>query len=205
MQLTLSIPAWDSVKCSKCLRFHEWNDGKGWQKRQCPVCIREYGRQYRAANSDAVQERKRLYRAANPDAVREWKRRWRAANADAIRESGCRYRSANSDRIRGYNREYRAANPEVRRKQKRNRRALKANAVCVHGTGCFAGAVATLPKRCAVPGCLRRKGLQADHIVPLAGGGLDCKDNLQLLCAHHNSSKGAADPIVWAQRNGRLL
>ena len=62
-----------------------------------------------------------------------------------------------------------------------------------------------MPQRCAVPGCLKRKDIQADHIIPLAGGGLDCKDNLQPLCRQHNNAKHAADPIAWAQRNGRLL
>ena len=179
MQLTLSIPAWDDVKCSKCGDFRKWNDGKGWHRRQCPLCTQK-----------RALERHLRWRAANADAIREKERQRYAANRDAMRES---------------KRRYRAANTEVVRKGRRNRRARKRNAICSHGPGCFAGAVASMPQRCAVPGCRRRKGLEADHIIPLAGGGLDCRDNLQMLCAYHNRSKGDADPTAWAQRNGQLL
>ena len=201
MQLALSIPDAEVRKCSRCLDFREWDGGKRWLGRWCPECQRDYHRQYRATNADAIRERGRRYYAANPDAVRERKRRYYAANADARREYQRRYDAVNSDRIRERMRLYSAVHPEVGR----NRRARKLNAVCPHGRGCFHRAIATLPQRCAVPGCRKRSNLHADHIIPLAGGGLDCKDNLQMLCAHHNRSKRSTDPIVWAQRNGRLL
>ena len=49
----------------------------------------------------------------------------------------------------------------------------------------------TAMKVCAVDGCLM-PSTQVDHIVPLARGGpaLD-RTNLQAMCLHHNSSKGA--------------
>ena len=205
MQLALYAPAAEVRKCSKCGEQREWDGGKGWHRRQCPECQLEYRRQRYAANADAMRERSRQYRAANPDAVREGNRRYQAANRDALREYLRQYRAVNPDAFRGYYRRYRAANPEVRRKVARNRRARKANAVCPHGRGCFHQAIGFLPQRCAVPGCRKRKGLEADHIVPLSGGGLDCRDNLQLLCRHHNRSKGTAAQTAWAQRNGRLL
>lgn len=58
-----------------------------------------------------------------------------------------------------------------------------------------------MPKRCSVHDC-QRKDIQADHIIPLAGDGLDCKDNLQPLCAHHNTSKSDGDPRLFAYQNG---
>ena len=174
-----------------------------------PEAEREKQRQRRAANPEAERESKRQRRAANPEKVRELDRLRYAANPEAKRESSRKWRAANPERAGEYQRQYRAANPEVIRKSSsksnRNRRARKAGAVCQHGPGCFDQAIASQPQRCAVPGCRRRKRLEADHIVPLAKDGLDCKDNLQLLCAYHNASKGAADPVIWAQRNGRLL
>lgn len=40
---------------------------------------------------------------------------------------------------------------------------------------------------------------------PLARGGSNWISNIQLLCPRCNTSKKALDPIVWAQREGRLL
>lgn len=44
--------------------------------------------------------------------------------------------------------------------------------------------------RCRVPGC-RNENLEIDHIIPRARGGTDDLDNLQLLCADHNTRKNA--------------
>ena len=44
-----------------------------------------------------------------------------------------------------------------------------------------------------------------DHIVPLALGGTNDITNIQWLCAKCNLSKGAKDPIEWAQKMGRLI
>ena len=196
MQSVLSDTGVNFRKCSKCCALREWNGGRGWNKRQCPECWREYQRQYQcqryAANPEAARERKRQYRAAHPEAERE-------------RERSRQRRAANPEAARERERQRYAANPEGKRKHRRIRRARKLNAVCQHGPGCFDQAIATLPQRCAVPGCRRRQRLEADHIIPLAKGGLDCRDNLQLLCKSHNASKNATDPIVWARRNGRLL
>ena len=130
---------------------------------------------------------------ANADAERERNRRWRAANADAVRE---------------YSRQYCAANLELKRERDRqtgrNRRARKRNAICEHGPGCFHRAAQQMTQRCSVPGC-RRKDIHADHIVPLAKGGLDCKANLQPLCQRHNNAKHAADPIDFRRRLGMLI
>ena len=219
MQMHFSILAYDDVKCSKCLKFHKWNEGKGWHRQHCPVCVAEYKRQYRADNTDAIRERDRQYyaanadakrkywrqwAAANPDAIREYSRKYRAANADAKRERDRKYRATNADAIREHNRQYRADNPEVYRRGTRNRRARKHNAVCIHGPGCFDRAAKQMPQRCTY--CGTEQDIVADHYNPLANGGLDCKDNLQPACRSCNARKQDTDPIVFAQRElGRLF
>ncbi|MCA1832095.1 MAG: DUF222 domain-containing protein [Actinomycetota bacterium] len=42
---------------------------------------------------------------------------------------------------------------------------------------------------CVVPGCSRRYGLEIDHIVPFAEGGLTRLDNLARLCRWHHAQK----------------
>lgn len=44
-----------------------------------------------------------------------------------------------------------------------------------------------------------------DHITPLYLGGDSKISNLQALCPTCNLKKGKLDPIVWANKNGRLL
>jgi len=46
--------------------------------------------------------------------------------------------------------------------------------------------------KCAYPGCKETSysKLEVDHIVPWSLGGLTVLDNAQLLCKHHNTSKG---------------
>lgn len=50
-----------------------------------------------------------------------------------------------------------------------------------------------------------RRRMTVDHITALANGGRHVISNIQFLCMRCNSSKGAKDPIVFAQSMGRLL
>jgi 5-methylcytosine-specific restriction endonuclease McrA len=50
-----------------------------------------------------------------------------------------------------------------------------------------------------------RDGYHVDHVVALAKGGSNWITNISLACAKCNTSKGAADPIEFARRNGRLI
>lgn len=44
-----------------------------------------------------------------------------------------------------------------------------------------------------------------DHVIPLALGGTNNSQNLQLLCPSCNLSKGAKHPIAFMQQKGKLL
>ena len=86
-------------------------------------------------------------------------------------------------------------------RHRRNRRARKQSAVCRHGPGCFDRAAARLPAQsCAHCGATDK--ITADHIIPLAKGGPDCRYNYQPLCGRCNSSKGSQDPLRFAKREG---
>lgn len=62
---------------------------------------------------------------------------------------------------------------------------------------------------CVVPGCEMRIGLEIDHIVPLAEGGLTRLDNLARLCRFHHGEKThrgwrlEGGPGRWAWTRGR--
>ena len=157
--------------------------------KQCPKCGRRLhppvkpiaapkSEKERELQKSRQRERKQQKKAANPEIKRQRNREWIAANLERRRE--------------------------IARKSNRNRRARKLNAICQHGPGCFDIAARGMPQRCAIPGC-RNKDIHADHIIPLALGGKDCKENLQPLCGRHNSSKHATDPIDFARQHGMLF
>lgn len=59
--------------------------------------------------------------------------------------------------------------------------------------------------KCAVCHESLKARYHVDHIMPLALGGDNSPENLQLLCPTCNCSKGARDPVEFMQKNGRLL
>ena len=90
--------------------------------------IRERNRRHYEANREDVLERQRRYREANPDAVREKYRQWVEANTDAVREGQRRYREANREAERERKRQYDKANPDKVRERWHTRRARKRDA-----------------------------------------------------------------------------
>ena len=165
-------------KCGKCGELRPTDDGRRWHRRQCPdcraACQVAYNAEYRAANADKERARHKAYRAANADKVR------------------ARYKAYCQTE----------AGKQSMRRRSRNRRAVKQNAVCAHGPNCFDNAARLMPRKCATPGCRRRRP-EADHIIPLAEGGLHCRHNLQPLCKSCNSAKSAR--LVDAAATGYLL
>ena len=98
-----------------------------------------------------------------------------------------------------------AANPEAMKIKKHKRRAR-----LLAGGALSRDIVERLKAlqrgMCAGCGCnLSKSGQHIDHIVPLAKGGANTDDNVQLLCPPCNLAKNAKHPIDWAQENGRLL
>ena len=201
-------PTWTSRWCRAGVHWFETEgDGRKWHvRKRCPDCraalrrqeyalapdpILAYNKARRDANIEDVRRRDRERYAAAPDRKREGGAAWKAANPDKVKEGTKRYNRSEAGRA-------------AHRRGSTKRRARAADAVCAHGVNCFEDAANRMPARCAVRGC-RRKDIQADHVVPLAAGGLNCRDNLQPLCGHHNASKRDSDPLVFARRNGMLF
>jgi 5-methylcytosine-specific restriction endonuclease McrA len=59
--------------------------------------------------------------------------------------------------------------------------------------------------KCAICKISVKKKYHVDHIIPVAAGGPNTSNNIQILCPTCNMSKGAKDPIDFMQSRGMLL
>ena len=140
----------------------------------------------RKANKEKIAARSKAYKQANPDKIRADTRKWHAAHPEVVKN-------------------WRKANPEAYRAQVQTRHARMANAEGRHTAEELKAMFQRQRGRCAYCSKSIRDGYHVDHIVPLARGGSNWITNISLACARCNLTKSAADPIEFAQRNGKLL
>lgn len=160
--------------------------------RHCPKCQAETKRDAFNKCKPCKARRMAAYRAANPEKVKAGVDSWRIANKARANE---------------LSREWAAANPEKARASRRvgrhTRRARKS------GERLSPDLFDRLWKlqRGKCPCCKRPLGDSAhmDHILPLALGGPNVDDNIQLLCRPCNLHKHAKHPIDYMQSKGFLL
>jgi 5-methylcytosine-specific restriction endonuclease McrA len=203
----------EAVEPSKQIKGHSSAETAAEQKR-----AKERARY--AANREKIKAQVAAYRAANPEKIKELSKKRRLENLDAINEYQAAYRERHREKNRLYAIEYRKNNKEkvkaaVERWHQANpdcRKVIKANRrKAAIGLGRLSVGISeklfTLQRgRCAT--CevkLEKTGHHIDHVVPLSRGGKNSDDNVQLLCPTCNMKKGATDPIVWANRNGKLI
>jgi 5-methylcytosine-specific restriction endonuclease McrA len=165
-------------------------------------------RKYRAANAEAIDERRRARRAEDPERYRaerkeryyrnheaelESRRRYAVNNPDDYREAQRRWALKNPDKVAEYVRRYRASHPEVRLVVNQNRRGRMA------GGKISQAELSTLDDgTCALCSKAIDPALQwphpmsrsLDHIIPLASGGEHAIKNVQWAHLVCNQRKG---------------
>lgn len=168
------------------------------------------------ANKEKLLAQQRERRAANPEKVLERHKARREANREKLREKERARRAKNPEKVLAAVKAWKAANPkryrEIQIAAAHRRRARKKGAAGNIKTSEIEALRAKAGQRCH--NCqiterqhMRKYGfkLTIDHINPLAKEGAHTISNVQFLCFGCNSSKGARDPIAWAQANGRLV
>lgn len=171
--------------CVKCGAFDRYDNGV------CKPCQRACNAAWYAANQDRVK--------TNSTA-------WQAANRDKVRTYGAAYKAANPDKEHARSAAWRAANPERVRIYSQNRRGRKRDAGGKLSSGLAARLFDLQRGKCAC-GCKQPLGddYHMDHIMPLALGGINTDDNIQLLRSFCNRQKGSKHPINFMQQRGFLL
>lgn len=162
-----------------------------------PKPLSEFGK--RASASDGLRSQcKACDMAANA--------KWKSANKAHVMAYSVEWRAANPEKSKASVYKWRADNPEAMRIINHNYRASKRNT----GGKLSAGLAERLFKlqrgKCAC-GCKQPLGddYHSDHIMPLALGGTNTDDNMQLLRATCNQQKYSKHPIDFMQQRGFLL
>lgn len=227
---TMDDNAKELVKpCAKCGACDRNPSGK------CRPCALAYAAEYRKQNKDKVQASQAAYREANRDKARERTAKWRADRADSLkqyyaeryqqdvearrekarkayasnpklaREKKAAWVKANPDRQLEIGRAYRQRNLAVCQKRERDKRAMRRAAPGRLSVDISQRLFAIQKGLCAC--CKKPLGADyhLDHIVPLAIGGSNTDDNVQLLRRRCNQEKGKKHPVDFMQSRGYLL
>jgi 5-methylcytosine-specific restriction endonuclease McrA len=167
-------------------------------------------------NREKEIEAAKAYRAANPEVVKEtWRKSNRARkeylalynqkNKDRIAARRKRWKEANRERISAVQAEYLQRNLDKHRVHQSNRRARKKE----NGGRLSVDIVQKLMKlqrgKCACCRLPLGNSYDLDHIVPLALGGANSDENMQLLRMSCNRQKGSKKPEVFMRSRGMLL
>ncbi len=162
-------------------------------------------RDYQAANADQLKVKKAEYYVANADSIKEKTGARYAANPKQFNAASAVWRKANPERKKAIDAAWHKANPEANRINGQNRRARKR----ANGGTLSKGLAAKLFKlqKGKCPCCKQPLGdkFHLDHIVPIAKGGSNTDDNIQLLRSRCNNQKHARDSIDFMQSRGFLL
>jgi 5-methylcytosine-specific restriction endonuclease McrA len=182
----------------------------------CISCNMESVKKYRAANAETIKELRRKHHAENPDI----QKKYRAVNPIKTKETKAKYYAANRERECNASRDRHAANPEIAKKNSaaweranpesrrirvENRRARRLKNGGVLSKGLLKKLFAQQKGMCPCCGQSLGKNYHMDHIIPLALGGSNTDDNMQLLTATCNLQKSVKHPIDFMQSRGFLL
>lgn len=199
-------------KCGKSKSLTEFNKSKNHKYGRspwCKTCSRDYDRKWQKNNLEKHSANSRKYYAANLEKERERSRERRKAYPEKVNESRRKWRAENSKKAKDSDRKWRKANIENRAASRRNRRAKKRQAGGSHTENDIKRLFDRQGGLCNACGKklirYNKKQYHVDHVIPLAKGGSNRPDNLQLLCPFCNLSKNVKDPIEWARENGRLF
>lgn len=153
---------------------------RAWKKAN-PDKVKAYEKKHYQNNSEKIIERTKKYYLNNRDKVLETKRIYQQKNAELIREYKKQWSMANSEKVSDARHRYRTKK---------------------HENGIFKIRNKFLKRLYASPcvNCGATDNMSADHIIPVAKGGVHSEGNLQPLCIPCNSSKQDKYMMEWRMK-----
>lgn len=171
-------------------------------------------------NKEILKKKSAAWRLKNPDRLKASMADWRDRNREKINSDSREYyqknmlkkkqyyvdaRKKDPEKFRAKTRAYDRAHPDKARIRCANRQARKRS-----GGGSFSLAdikniLALQKNKCPICAVVITTKYHIDHNVPLALGGSNGKENIQLLCPPCNRTKSHKDPIAFMQEKGFLI
>lgn len=188
--------------CTKCkeakplAEFGKAAKGRDGLKGQCKACLKIAKAVYRA---DPANREKEKASTAEWSKANKWKRnaitaKYNAANPVKAKARKVKWNSDNPDKTRA-----------TRRIGGHNRRARKRENGGKLSPGLTDKLFTHQRGKCPCCGLPLGKDYHLDHCMPLALGGTNTDDNMQLLRAKCNMQKHTAHPVAFMQSRGFLL
>jgi ATPase subunit of ABC transporter with duplicated ATPase domains len=146
------------------------------------------------------------WNAANREKRRAITAKCDAANREKKRAAGAEYRASNPEKQRERHAKYHAAHPEMARLSNHSRRARQREAGGKLSMGLSDKLFKLQRGKCAC-GCRQPLGddYHLDHRMPLALGGPNTDDNIQLLRSICNKQKNKKHPVDFMRERGYLI
>lgn len=167
-----------------------------------------YERQRRAADQKRREKNaayQRAWRAANPEKVAAIEKKCRAGTIRAKRLRDRAYYRSNSEKVKARSEAWRLANPDRIAEWRANRRARKVAAGGRLSPGLVERLYHLQKGKCACCGRPLGRDFNLDHIMPLALGGSNTDENIQLLLPGCNNLKRAKHPLEFMQQERGML
>ena len=230
----LAMPAetsTDASPCAKCGTADRYKNGrcKACSRAQNSVYAAKNPEKKKAAsaawyaaNAERIKALHKEWKKANPEKINAYREKqascedakarhaariaaWRAANPEKARESNRAWSAANAKKKSLTFSAWAAENQEARRIIHQNRRARKKSTKGKISKGLPAKLFKLQRGMC--PCCRQPLGddYHLDHIMPLALGGTNTDENMQLLRQRCNNQKHAKHPVDFMQQRGFLL
>lgn len=172
---------------------------------RCKECLAAISRSLYVANIEKHIAASLARYAANREHRLKVKAIYCAANAEKVAQKKAEWAAANIERRRKVSQQWRHANPDAARAIWQNGRAVRAAAGGKLSSGLTKKLFELQKGMC--PCCKQPLGekYHLDHKMPIALGGSNTDDNMQLLRSICNLQKHAKHPVDFMQERGFLL
>jgi hypothetical protein len=186
--------------CKKCQA-----DTEHYACGHCKVCAIRKGKDWAAKNPEAVKRNNQALYLKKKEQIKEAQVIRNALHPEKRKAANAAWRAANPEKAKSAKLAWRAANKDKSRIINQNRRAKTlANGGVLSRD--IAERLFKLQKgKCACCGEHLGSNYHLDHIIPIALGGSNTDDNIQLLRQRCNNQKRALHPIDFMQSRGFLL